>query len=132
MPRIKFNLQWSVSEDSTGGRELGQSSPGLWYGVNDQQDDGGTFSQQINASASNVLVPIFGLETATFLAIISDQTITISLNSTSNAPITLQPLGVGAPYAFWIGTLTDVTALYVSNPGSVNATVTFTIVGIYA
>lgn len=125
--RTKFNLDFSVSEDSTGGQELGKSDP--WFGTNDQMDNGGTFRRKVAAGQSNVQIDVMGLLNVRFLTIKSDQTITVKKNSTSGEPWSIRSLGVGATDAIWITTTDGITSLYLSNPGSVDAEVTLTIAG---
>src|SRR3954470_13253054 len=114
--RIKFNLDFSVSQDSTGGQELGKSDP--WFGINDQMDDGGTFRRKIAAGATNVLVDINGLANCRFLTIKTDQVITFKKNATSGEPWSITPLGFGATDGIVIMTTDGITVLYISNPGS--------------
>lgn len=127
MSRIKFTFDFSISEDQTAGRELGQSPP--WQGVTDAIADGGTFRRKILAHATDVLVGINGLSGLNWLAIKSDQTITFKKNSTMGEPTTLEALGVGAMDAILIMTTAGITSLYVSNPGATDAEVTFSMAG---
>jgi|HubBroStandDraft_6_1064221.scaffolds.fasta_scaffold319148_2 hypothetical protein len=125
--RIKFELNYSVSENQAGSKELGQSSP--WVGINDQMDDGGTTRWRIGAGAMDTPVGINSLTTCRFLAIKTTQTISFKLNSTGNTPTTIRALGYGAMDGHFIMTTDTVTALYFSNAGSVDAEVTITIAG---
>lgn len=126
--RIKFDLKFSISEDSSGRRELGQADP--WYGVTDAIDDGGTFRMLVPAGTSNMAVSIQSLTQLNWLAIKSDQTITFRKNSTSGEPTTLQALGTGAPDAFMIMTTAGITSLYLSNAGSIDAEVVVSMAGV--
>lgn len=129
MIRIKFNIEYSISEGTAGAKELGLAPP--WNGTNDQMDDGGTFRRKIFAGASDVLIDLNGLATGRLLAIKTDNTITIKKNSSAGEPWTIKPLGIGATYGVWFLTTDGITSLYVSNAGSDDAEVVFTLAGTF-
>lgn len=126
--RIKFSIDYSVSETPAVGKELGLAPP--WYGTNDSMDDGGTYRRRITAGAMDVPVDINGLTTCKFLAIKSSQPISFKQNSTANTPTYLTPLGFGAQDAVLFMTTDQITELYFTNPGGLDAEVTLTIAGV--
>ena len=128
--RIKFNIEYSLSENSTGGKELGLAPP--WTGTNDQMDDGGTFRRKITAGATDVAVDINGLANCRFLTIKTNKAIKLKLNNTGNTAIDITPLGVGALDGIMVLTTDSVTVLYVSNLGTADAEVTFSIAGMFS
>lgn len=125
---VNFEVKVEISEDSQEGKELGKSPP--WRGKNNQQDSGGTFLQKIVAGATDVLIDLNGLSDGTLIAIKSDQELTIKKNSATGEAWTLKPLGVSALDGVFFMTTTGVTSLYVSNPGSLDAEVTFAFAGV--
>ena len=128
--RVKFELDLQISENSTGQKELGKTAP--WSGTNDQQDNGGTWRQRLDAGATDVLVDLNGLVTGHLIAIKSDQEITVKKNSAVGEAWTISPLGTGATEGIFVITPDGVTSLYVSNAGSLDAEVTFSIAGVSA
>ncbi len=127
--RIKFDLDLSLSENTSGAEELGKSPP--WSGVNDTMDDGGTFRRRFAGGVTDQLVDINGLTTCKFLAIKSSQPITFKKNSSGGESTSITPLGFGATDGILIMTTDSITSLYVSNPGSLAAEVTFYICGTF-
>jgi len=125
--RIRLDIKVTISENPSESNELGKTTP--WVGVNDQQEDGGSWSQTIAASTVDQLVDLNGLVDGTFLAIKTDQIIDIKKNAAGGEPWTIQPLGVGALDGFFIISTTGVTELYVSNAGAIDAKVTFMVAG---
>lgn len=126
--RTKFSIDYSISENSGGGKELGQTPP--WTGTTDALDDGGTWRRRIIAGATDVLIDLNGLTTCRLLTLKTTQTITWKINNTSSTPITLRALGTGATDGVLFMTTDGVTAIYLSNAGTVDAEVTVTIAGI--
>lgn len=125
--RIRFDIKVTISENPSEANELGKTTP--WVGVNDQQENGGSWTQTIAAGTVDQLVDLNGLADGTFLAIKTDETIDIKKNASGGEAWTIQPLGVGALEGFFIVSTTGVTALYVSNASAADATVTFMIAG---
>lgn len=125
--RIKFSIDYSISESNAGSKELGLSPP--WVGITDAMDDGGTWRRRIASGASDVLIDLNGLTTCRFLTIKTTQTITWKINSSGNTANTIRALGTGALDGILVMTTDDVTALYLSNDGDVDAEVTITIAG---
>ena len=126
--RVKFELDLQVSESSLGQKELGKTAP--WAGINDQQDNGGTWRQRIEAGATDVLIDVNGLANARLVAIKTDQEITVKKNDAGGEPWTIRPLGTSALDGVFMITTDGITALYVTNAGSLDAEVTFSIAGI--
>lgn len=126
--RTKFEIDYSLSENSAGGKELGQTPP--WTGTTDALDDGGTWRRRIAASATDVLIDLNGLTTCRLLTIKTTQTISYKINSTGNTATKIRPLGTGATEGVLFMTTDDVTAVYLSNAGTIDAEVTITIAGI--
>lgn len=125
--RTKFEIDYSLSENSSAAKELGQTPP--WAGATDALDDGGTWRRRIAAGATDVLIDLNGLTTCRLLTLKSTQTITWKINNTGTTAITLRALGTGATEGVLFMTTDSVTALYLSNAGSVDAEVTITIAG---
>lgn len=125
--RIKFNIDYSISESTSGAKELGLSSP--WTGFNDILDDGGTFRRRLTAGATNVAIDLMGLTAVRFLTIKSNKTITWKKNSSSGEPTTLRALGTNATDAILFMTTDGITSLYLSNPGTDDAEVTISLSG---
>lgn len=126
--RVKFSVDLQISESSQGQKELGKTAP--WAGTNDQQDNGGTWRQRIDAAASDILVDLNGLATGTLIAIKSDQEISVKKNSAGGEPWTIKPLGTGALDGVFLITTDGVTSLYFSNAGSLDAEVTISVAGV--
>ena len=126
--RVKFELDLQISENSLGQKELGKTAP--WSGTNDLQDNGGTWRQRLDAGATDVLVDLNGLATGRLIAIKTDQEITVKKDSAGGEPWTIRPLGTGALDGVFMITTDGVTSLYVSNAGSLDAEVTFSIAGV--
>ena len=125
--RIRHDIKITISENPSEINELGKTTP--WVGTNDQQENGGSWTQNIAASVVDQLVDLNGLADATLLAIKSDETISIKKNSAGGEPWTIQALGVSSLDGFFVISTTGVTSLYVSNAGAKDATVTFMVAG---
>lgn len=125
--RVNFEIRLQLSETTQDSQELGKTAP--WRGVNDQQINGGTFLQRITAGATDVLIDLNGLANATMVAIKSSEEITVKKNSAGGEPWTIKPLGIGALDGVMVITTDGVTSLFVSNPGAVDANVTFAFAG---
>lgn len=130
--RTRFTIDFSISENSTGGKELGQTPP--WSGVSDVNDDGGSFKRKLSAGASNILIDIAGLtgfSAVRLLAMKADQTITYKKNSSAGEAWTLRPIGVGALDGVVFMTTDGITSLYLSNPGAIDTEVTISFGGVF-
>ena len=125
--RIRLDIKATISENPGEANELGRTTP--WVGVNDQQENGGSWTQNIAAATVDQLVDLNGLADGTFIAIKTDETIDIKKNGAGGEVWTIQALGVGALDGFFIISTTGVTSLYVSNSGAKDATVTFMVAG---
>ncbi len=125
--RIRLDIKVTISENPGEANELGRTTP--WVGVNDQQENGGSWTQTIDAGTVDQLVDLNGLADGTFIAIKASETITVKKNAAGGEPWTVQALGVGALDGFFIVSTTGVTSLYVSNSGSKDAIVTFMVAG---
>lgn len=125
--RIRLDIKVTMSENPSEANELGRTTP--WLGVNDQQENGGTRTQTIAAAVVDQEISLNGLADGTFVAIKTDQTISVKKNSAGGEPWTVQALGVGALDGFFIVSTTGVTSLFVSNAGAKDAIVTFMIAG---
>jgi hypothetical protein len=125
--RIRHDIKVTISENPSEVNELGKTTP--WVGVNDQQENGGSWTQNIAASTVDQLVDMNGLADATFLAIKTNETITIKKNGAGGEAWTIQALGVGSLDGFFVVSTTGVTSIYVSNAGAKDATVTFMVAG---
>ena len=125
--RIKFDIDFSLSETSAGSKELGLAPP--WSGISDALDDGGTFRRRIAANATDVVIDLNGLTTGRFLAIKTNKTISIKKNSAGGEPWTIRAIGTGATDGVWFCTTDGVTSLYVTNAGAEIAEVTFSFAG---
>jgi len=126
--RVKFEIDLQVSENAQGQKELGKTAP--WTGTNDQMDNGGTWRQRIDAGDTDVLVDINGLANARMIAIKSSEEISVKKNSAGGEAWTITPLGTGATDGVFVVTTDGVTALYLTNAGSLDADVTFSVVGV--
>jgi len=126
--RVKYELNLQISENSHGQKELGKTAP--WSGTNDQQDNGGTWRQRVVAGETDTLVDLNGLVTGHLIAIKSDQEISIKKNSNVGEAWTISPLGIGATDGIFVITTDGVTSLYVTNAGSLDAEVTFSVAGV--
>lgn len=126
--RVKFEVQLQLSETTQEGKELGRTSP--WSGTNDQQDNGGTWRQRLDAGAADVEVDLNGLASAQLIALKSDQEITFKKDSAAGEVWTLRPLGTGALDGVLLLTTSGITKLYLSNAGSLDAEVTISVAGV--
>lgn len=126
--RVKFELDLQISENSKGQKELGKTAP--WSGTNDQQDNGGSWRQRLEAGSTDVLIDLNGLATGRMIAIKSDQEISVKKNSAVGEAWLITPMGTGASDGIFVITTDGVTSLYVSNAGSLDAEVTFSIAGV--
>ena len=125
--RVRYDIKVTLSESTSESNELGKTTP--WIGVNDQQEDGGTWSQTIPGLTTDLLVDINGLADATFLGIKTDREIILKKNAAGGEPWTITPLGIGAEDGVFIVSTTGVTSLYISNAGAADAKVTFQVAG---
>ena len=125
--RIRLDIKVTISENPSEANELGRTTP--WVGVNDQQENGGSWTQTIAAGTVDKEVDINGLADATFLAIKTDQTIDVKKNAAGGEPWTVRPLGVGALDGVFIISTTGITSLFISNSSSKDAIVTFMVAG---
>lgn len=126
--RVKFEVLLQLSETTQEGKELGKTSP--WQGTNDQLENGGTWRQRIDAGATDIEVDLNGLANARLLAIKTDQEITVKKESAAGEPWVIRPLGTGALDGIFLITTDAVTKLYLTNAGSLDAEVTFSVAGI--
>jgi hypothetical protein len=126
--RVKFDIDLQLSESSQGQKELGKSPP--WSGINDQQDNGGTWRQRIDAGDTDILVDLNGLANGRLIAIKTDQEISVKKNSAGGEAWTIRPLGTGALDGIFMITTDGITSLYLTNAGSLDAEVTFSIAGV--
>ncbi len=126
--RVKFSLDFSLSDNNTGGKELG-GAPVPWSGTCDLMDDGGTFRRKFLGGVTDQLVDINGLTACRLLAIKTTQAITIKKNSSGGEAWDIKPLGTGATDGVMYLTTDGITSLYISVPGSTAAEVTFSIAG---
>lgn len=126
--RVKFEIDLQVSENAQGQKELGKTAP--WTGTNDQMDNGGTWRQRIDAGATDVLVDLNGLANGRLIALKSSEEISVKKNSAGGEAWTIKPLGTGATDGVFMVTTDGVTALYLTNAGSLDADVTFSVVGV--
>ena len=122
-----FRLELTLSEGACSGGQLGHADP--WEGKNNQQAEGGTFRRCIPAGAVNVEVPILGLSAARLIAIKTDQAITVKKNINTGEAWTIRPLGTGALDGIFFCTTDEVTDLFFSNLGSIDAQVTISLAG---
>lgn len=126
--RVKFEISLQLSETAQEGKELGKTPP--WSGTSDLLDDGGTWRQKIAAGATDVEIDLNGLSSARLVAMKTNREITFKKDSSAGEPWTLRPLGTGALDGVFMITTDAVTKLYVSNAGSMDAEVTFSLAGI--
>jgi hypothetical protein len=127
--RVKFEIDLSLSENSIEAKELGMTPP--WKGTNDQQDDGGTWRRKIVAGATDVLIDLNGLANGRLIAVKTNKTVLLKKNSAAGESWPIRPLGTGALDGIFFCTTDGITALYVTNGGSEDAEVTFTVAGIF-
>lgn len=125
--RVKFEVQLQLSETTQEGKELGRTPP--WSGTNDQQDNGGTWRQRLDAGATDVEVDLNGLANGRLIAMKCDQEISFKKDSAAGEPWTLRPLGTGSLDGVFLLTTTGVTKLYLTNAGSLDAEVTISVAG---
>lgn len=128
--RVKFELDLQISENSQGQKELGKTAP--WCGTNDLQDNGGSWRQRFDAGVTDIEVDLNGLVTGHLIAIKTDQEISIKKNTAVGEAWTITPLGVGATDGIFMITTDGVTSLFITNAGSLDAEVTFSIAGVSA
>lgn len=126
--RVYFEIELSVSEDTLGQNELGKTPP--WKGKTDVLDNGGTWRQRVLAGATDVAVDLNGLSNANLVAIKTTQEISIKKNSAGGEEWIIKPLGTGATDGVFMVTTDGVTSLYISNAGSIDAEVTFSLGGL--
>ena len=127
--RTKFTVDLSLSENGGEAKELGASPP--WRGVNDQLDDGGTWRRKIVGSATDIEIDLNGLANGRLIGIKTTKQIAVKKNSALGEAWLVRPLGTGAMEGIFLVTTDGVTSLFVSNPGTEDAEVTFSIAGIF-
>lgn len=126
--RVNYNINLSLSETTLEQKELGMTPP--WVGTNDQLDDGGTFRRRITAGSVDVQVSLLGLSNGRLLAIKTTQQISFKKNSNSGEAWTIRPLGTGALDGIFLCTTDAITSVYVTNSGTLDAEVTFSVGGL--
>jgi hypothetical protein len=126
--RVKFEVLLQLSETAQEGKELGKTAP--WQGTSDLMDDGGTWRQKIAAGAADVEIDLNGLVNGRLIAMKCNKEIIFKKDSAAGEAWTLRPLGTGALDGVFLLTTNAVTKLYVSNAGSLDAEVTFSVAGI--
>lgn len=126
--RVKFEVDLQISENTQGQKELGKTAP--WCGTNDLQDNGGTWRQRLSAGDTDIQVDLNGLANGRLIAIKSSEEILVKKNSAAGEAWTIRPLGTGATDGIFVITTDGVTSLFLSNVGSLDADVTFSIAGV--
>lgn len=126
--RVSFQVELSISETTDSLNELGKTPP--WKGKADVLDNGGTWRQRIAAGATDLEIDLNGLSNGRLLAIKTSQEITIKKNANTGEAWTIRPLGVGATEGIFVSTTDGITSLFVTNAGSLDAEVTFSLAGL--
>lgn len=123
-----FEINLSLSESRTGDGELGSTPP--WRGTSFGLSTGGTWRQTIPAGETDVEIDLNGVDTARLIAVKTNEEIEIKKNSVGNEAWKVRPLGDGADSGVMLIMTDDVSSLFVSNNGSDDANVTFTVAGV--
>jgi hypothetical protein len=132
--RVRYSVTVAVSSTPAEERDLGNVS---WSIVTDIEAKGGTWKTTLSAGASNVQLQIDNISTIQFLALRTttvnpNDTLTlvnIRKNSTSGEVTEILPLGDALEGHMLIST-DGITAIYASNPGSVDINLTVVAAGI--
>jgi len=126
--RVSFEVDLAISENTQALNELGKSPP--WKGKADVLDNEGTWRQRILAGATDVVIDMNGLTNGRLVAIKTTQEISIKKNDSANEAWVIRPLGTGATEGIFVTTTDAITSLFVTNAGSLDAEVTFSIAGL--
>jgi hypothetical protein len=131
--RLRYKLELGVSSSSAEDKDLGNH---YWEAVTDALGDGGSRKTKLAAGASDVALTMGGVADAKFIAIKTNAvdandtpgTINITKDDPANEVIAVVPMST-TKQGFLGMTTTGVTALYASNPGTVDMEITVIVAG---
>jgi hypothetical protein len=131
--RIRYKIEASVSSTSAEEKDLGNVS---YEVTNDISGEGGTRKTFLVAAATDVALDLGNVADAKFILIRTNArtatdtlgTIEIKKNGVGGEVIDVVPLS-GAKEAHFLLTSTGITALFASNPGTVDTEITVVSVG---
>lgn len=131
--RVRVGTAVSISSTSAEERDLGNKN---YEVLSDSLGEGGTWKTKILAATSDVEVSLRDVADASLLAIStnavnSNQTagsITLKRNTVGNEEIEIVPLA-GTARGLFLITTTGLTAIFVSNAGTVDMEITLTVAG---
>ena len=126
--RLRFSVATSISSTTAEEKDLGQSS---FEVVSDAQGEGGNWKLTLPAGSADVQLQLGNISSLAFLAIRTNAknplddpaAITLKKDSASGEPITIAPLP-DTKEGHLLLTTTGITALYLSNSGTVDMEVT--------
>ena len=131
--RTRYGIKLAISSSYQETKDLGNV---LYEVVTDSQSMGGVWKTTVKAGTTNAQLQMDNLSNVQLLMLrtnVKDPTLTpvpltFYLNSLSNTPFIVQPLGDALEGHFLIST-TGVTALYVTNSGAVDMDVSIGVAG---
>lgn len=131
--RLRYKLELGVSTSSAEDKDLGNH---YWEAVTDALGDGGSRKTKLAAAASDVALTMGQVADAKLIAIKTNAvdandtpgTVEITKNDPANEVIEIVPMST-TKQGFLAMTTTGITALYASNPGSVDMEVTVVVAG---
>jgi len=131
--RLRYKLELGVSTSSAEDKDLGNH---YWEAVTDALGDGGSRKTKLAASASDVALTMGEVADAKFIAIKTNAvdandtpgTINITKDDPAGEVIAIVPMST-TKQGFLGMTTTGITALYASNPGTVDMEVTVIVAG---
>lgn len=131
--RLRFSVTTAISSTTAEEKDLGYSQ---FEVVSDAQGEGGNWKTTLVAGATDVAIQLGNVSSVAFLAIRTNvknpldtpTAITVKKNSATGEPITVEPLP-DTKEGHMLLTTSGITALYLSNPGTVDMEVTIAAAG---
>lgn len=131
--RVHYKIEVAISSTPNEEKDLGNVK---WEVISDGVGEGGGWKTTLAAAASNVEIPLDSIAAARMLVIRTNSKdplnlpneIRIRRNTISNEEIAIVPLPYATEGHFLIST-SGLTALFASNPGSVDMEITLFVCG---
>ena len=131
--RVRYKFEVAVSSTSAEERDLGNKKHEI---VSDGLGEGGTWKTKVPGATTDLEVTLRDVSDAKLLAISTNSVdqnqdpvaLDLKLNAIGADPITIQPLS-GTKKGNLLLTTTGLTALYLTNSGSVDMEVIITVAG---
>lgn len=131
--RVRYKLEVAISSTTAEEKDLGNVK---WEVVTDGIGEGGGWKTTLAAAAADIQIPLDSIAAAKFLVVRTNAkdplntpgTINIRRNTVMGEEIAIVPLPSSAEGHFLLST-TGLTALYASNPGTVDMELTILVGG---